>query len=218
MSCDVQSVSEAEAESEHSGSRSRSKWLAFVIVGAVLLAVLTDPDSLVERVPIPYAVATGVLGFGGGLYAVVQIDPPLEKRGWRGYLAIIAFPFIALFLASLLGRRAFETVPFVGFAPLQMTVEAPIVSMMSGRSGPHAEVKIDPASREIRVSVSHDLYARLDAYRQPGRDCLTLTVQTGRFGVQRALVPAPLGGGLGPEQLHPCPAEVAAWAAIREGS
>ena len=201
-----------------SGPRPRSKWLAVVVIGAIFLAVITDPDSLVERVPIPYAVATGILGFGGGLYAVIRIDPPLEKRGWRGYVAIIGLPFIALFIASLLGRRAFETAAFAGFAPSERTVEAPIVAMMSGKSGPHADVKIEPTSREIRVPVSHDLYGRLDAHRYPGRDCLTLTVQTGRFGVRRALIPAPLSGGLGPEQLRPCPAEVAAWAAIRDGS
>jgi len=218
VTCDVRCVSEAKAERAHSGPDLRSKWLPIIIAGAVLLAVITDPDSLVERVPIPYAVVIGVLGFGGGLYAVIRINPPLEKRGWRGYLAIIALPFIALFIASLLGRMAFETAAFAGVAPSQMNVEAPIVDMISGRSGPHAEVKIEPASREFRVSVTHDLYARLDAYRYPGRDCLTLTVQTGRFGVRRALIPAPLSRGLGPDHLHPCPAEVTTWAAIRDGS
>jgi hypothetical protein len=161
---------------------------------------------------------TGVLGFGGGLYAVFRLQPRLEKQGWRGYVVVVALPFMALFIASLLDRFAFETVAFVAFAPSEITVEAPIVDMTSGKSGPHADVKIDPISREIRVSVTSDLYARLDAYRFPGRDCLTLTVQTGRFGVRRALIPAPLSGGLGLEQLHPCPAEITAWAAIRNGS
>ena len=218
---DVNYVSESEVEaiSNPSGRPSpRSKWFAPTVGGLVILAVFADPDGLVDRVPILYAIVTGVLGFGCGLYAVVRLQPRLETQGWRGYVAVVALPLIAIFFASRLGRFAFETAAFAGFAASASTVEAPFVGMSSGKSGPHGDVKIDPTSREIRVSVTGDLYARLDAHRYPGRDCLTLTVQTGRFGVRRALIPAPLSKGLESERLHPCPAEVTAWAAIRSGS
>ena len=213
------SESEVEAISNPSGRPSpRSKWFAPTVGGLVILAVFADPDGLVDRVPILYAIVTGVLGFGCGLYAVVRLQPRLETRGWRGYVAVVALPLVAVFFASRLGRFAFETAAFAGFAASASTVEAPFVGMSSGKSGPHGDVKIDPTSREIRVSVTGDLYPRLDAHRYPGRDCLTLTVQTGRFGVRRALIPAPLSKGLESERLHPCPAEVTAWAAIRSGS
>jgi len=213
------SESEVEAISNPSGRPSpRSKWFAPTVGGLVILAVFADPDGLVDRVPILYAIVTGVLGFGCGLYAVVRLQPRLETQGWRGYVAVVALPLIAIFFALRLGRFAFETAAFAGFAASASTVEAPFVGMSSGKSGSHGDVKIDPTSREIRVSVTGDLYARLDAHRYPGRDCLTLTVQTGRFGVRRALIPAPLSKGLESERLHPCPAEVTAWAAIRSGS
>ena len=213
----------SEAEVEAIGNTSdrpspRWKWLALTSGGLTLLTVFANPDGLVDRVPIPYAIVTGVLGFGGGLYAVVRLQRRLETQGWRGYVAVIALPLIAVFFASRLGRLAFETAAFVGFASSANPVEAPFVGMSSGKSGPHGYVKVDPTSREIWVSVTGDLYAGLDAHRYPGRDCVTLTVQTGRFGVRRALIPAPLSEGLGSERLHPCPAEVTAWAAIGSGS
>jgi hypothetical protein len=214
-------VSEAEVKaiSNPSGRASAlSKWFTLTVGGLAILAVFAYPDGLVDRVPILYAIVTGVLGFGGGLYAVVRLERRLETQGWRGYAAVVGLPLIAVFFASRLGRFAFEIAAFAGVAASASAVEAPFVGMSSGKSGPHGDVKIDPTSREIRVSVSGDLYARLDAHRYPGRDCITLTVQTGRFGVRRALIPAPLSGGLESERLHPCPAEVTAWAAIRSGS
>jgi hypothetical protein len=177
-----------------------------------------DPDGLVERVPLPYAIVTGAIGFVGGLYAVIRQQLKLKKQGWRGYFAMVALPFMTLFITTLLGRFALEEIAFAGFAPSEKTVEAPIVDMTSGKWGQHADVKFGPTSREISVSVTSDLYARLDAYRYPGRDCLTLAVQTGRFRVQRALIPVAFSEGLGTEKLHPCPADVTAWAAIRDGS
>ena len=196
----------------------RLKWLALIVVGLAVLTVLTDSDGLVDRVPILYAIATGLLGFGGGLYGAYQLLPQLETQGWRGYVAVITLPLLAVYFASEMGRFAFEKAAFAAFQPSEIAVEAPFVDMSSGRSGPHAYVKIGPTSRRIRVSVTGDLYARLDAFRYPGRDCLTLKVQTGRFGVRRALIPAPLSGGFGTEQFHPCPSEIGTWAADRNGS
>jgi multidrug transporter EmrE-like cation transporter len=214
-------VSETElqalTETPEAASR-RSKWLAFTIVGVVVAVFFADPDALVDQVPVAYAIATGALGFAGGLYSVYRLKSQLEKQGRRGSIAMISLPLMSLYIATRLGRSAFEAAAFTGVTPAQMTVIAPVVGMSSGRSGPHAAVKIDPASRELNVSVTYALYAQLDAYRYPGRDCLNLPVQTGRFGIRRAVIPWRLSDGLDLAQLNPCPEATIAWASIKNGS
>jgi len=196
---------EAQAEGEPPPKPfDRSKWLLISIIVILGALITINADGLVERVPLPYAITTSALGAGSGLYGVLRITPRLERQGWRGVVAMFVLPLFALFIGSWVGRYVYEVIAFVGVTPSEKAVLAPIVDMTSGRSGPRAIVKIDPASRELRVSVTHDLYAQLDTYRYPGRDCLILMVQTGRFGVRRALIPSLFSADVGLEKLRPC--------------
>lgn len=192
--------------------RQSLKWLALF---GIVVALASHADGLVDRVPALYAIVIGLLGFGGGIYAAVRLQTRFETQGWRGYLATFVLPFMMLIIFARLGRLAFEAIAFSGVPPSGVTIAAPIIDMSSRKLGTHASIKIDPSSREIRVSVTQDLYERMDAYRFPGRDCLTLIVQTGRFGIRRAVVPAPFDQGIGVEKLRPCPADVTTWAVAK---
>lgn len=52
-----------------------------------------------------------------------------------------------------------------------------------------ATVVPDGGTRRITVNVAQDLYGKLDPYRARGRDCLVFTMQIGRGGVRRIVVP-----------------------------
>src|SRR5262249_1676508 len=146
-------------------------------------------------------------GFAAGIYFVVRNQAALAAKGWRGNVAVLVAPFLSLVLAAYLGRMGYEAIGFAGATPAAAEGRAPIIDTDLTRSGSHiAVVTTGPGTRELRVNVTRDLYSRLDAYRHPGRDCLILTVQTGRYGIRRALLPTVLTRGVDVDRLVPCPA------------
>lgn len=162
--------------------------------------------------PLAYAIAFDAAGLVAGLYFVWRMQDQLKSRGASGYLAVIGMPVMTIVAASFGGRALYEAIGFTGVTPTDITVNAPVVDMTSGRSGRRAIIKVDPASREIWVDVTSGLFSRLDAYRHPGRDCLKLHVQAGRFGIRRAIVPGFLNDDVDVDRFGACPAKVAAWA------
>ena len=197
---------------EHPIRLGRKMALIILLCAASLVAVgLMHGNELVDHVPTLFAIISGGLGFAGGLFIDVKFGARFKAHGWRGYMAICALPFVAVLLASYLGRLAYEMMGFVGITPTEVRSAAPIIGMTNGKSGPHAIVKLDPTSREIWTSVTYDVYNRLDAHRHPARDCLILAVQTGRFGIRRVILPGRFGF-VDSSQLETCPSTVTSWA------
>ena len=205
-------MSDVTASPAANGVAPRKRAIALLTIFvflSLLMASLLHGDELVDHLPLPYEIACGVLGLVVGLYFVVKAQDRFKAQGFRGYLAVLVAPIIAVVLGTYVGRLAYETMGFAGAAVTDTRVDAPIIDMSSGRSGLHAIVTIGLGSREIRASVTRDLYDQLDAYRHPGRDCLVLTVQTGRYGMRRAVLPGLFEKAVDVDRLKKCPATAA---------
>lgn len=164
----------------------------------------------VDHVPPIYAIIWYLLVFAFWPRACIWI---YKIKGSRNYIGELSLLVTALILATYLGRQLYQIIGFAGVEPLEVQTTGSIVGMSAGKSGLRAIVKISPDSREIWVSVTSDLFDRLDAVRYPGRDCLKMTVQTGRFGIRRAVAPRHFGRPIDLDQLESCPPDVASWSA-----
>lgn len=202
-------MSDAAASLTKNTTAPRKRVIVLLVIAAflfLLVASLLHGDELVDHLPLPYEIAWGALGLAGGLYGIVKIQDRLKERGWRGYAAALVAPVLAVAIGTYVGRLVYESIGFAGETPIETSVEAPIINMSSGRSGLHAIVTIGPGSREISASVTGGLYDQLDAYRHPGRDCLVLTVQTGRYNIRRAVLPGLFERSLDIDRLKTCAA------------
>jgi hypothetical protein len=105
-------------------------------------------------------------------------------------MAHIGTPIFALAIGTFLARTSVEAASFVGLSPLSTPTEAVVVGLGSQKWGQHsATVSFGPGTRKVDVEVTPDLYYRLEPYRAPGRDCLELTTETGRWGFRRTMLP-----------------------------
>jgi len=189
----------------------KTKWVVAICV-AILIAIIayTDGGDLVDHVPLIYAIIWLLLGVYSWLRVCIWIHRVKDSASVN-YVGSFSLLVIVLLLAPSMGRQLYQIIGFAGVEPLEIQSTGSIVGMSAGKSGLRAIVKMSPDSREIWVGVTSDLFDRLDAVRYPGRDCLKMTVQTGRFGIRRAVVPRHFGHQIDLDQLESCPAEVASW-------
>ena len=150
-------------------------------------SALIEPIEPILRI---IGIATGgALGFYFSRWLASQPSPAI--RDWRFYLGIAAFPLFGLGVGSYSMRTFFEMRMFYAFdtQPAQMSMKVIDISSNNGFS---ATVRARDGARDVKVEIDGNLYANLEPYRFPGRDCLSLPVQIGRNGVRRLMLPATL--------------------------
>lgn len=117
---------------------------------------------------------------------------------------------LAVVTATYLGRWAFELAAFTGGATDRHKIELRIMGILDGKSGKFVYLRSSATDREIRVKITKTLYVELAAIRPPLWSlrfasepyCIALESEFGRWGAQRARVPASWDAGL--TDYHTC--------------
>jgi hypothetical protein len=170
-----------------------SKSARIALLGVLLLFVvllLVDRASLVDPIPLPMTIVSAAIGFGGGLWLCLRMPFPSYMGGFRRALARLTLPVFCALIATFFTRVAVEHAAFVGLRPAETLVEAQVLSAGQERNGGQfATVTFGPGTRSVDVEISSELYDRLDPVRVPGRDCMILSAESGRFGLRRTMLP-----------------------------
>jgi len=210
-----------ELQSDQPPTAKRKAWMWSIVGGLaviILLELTCRRSALVMPMPQAWRFAGVFMGaaFGCWFGYWLSHQPKAKQGGWRIYLAIAATPLFGAAIGSHAARTIYEVAAFFVFdaKPSQMSVA---VNGMSSRRGFSATVqgyqfrqRLLVDAREVHVEIDGTLYANLEPYRHPGRDCLSLPIQIGRNGVMRFVLPAawfdePLGIG----HLTSCPSRPA---------
>lgn len=187
--------------------RSKAVAVAVLVVIPLLLAEAAfHRGALIDHIPFALTLAGTTCGFLGGLGMDVLISrSKARERAFRFAVAMAGVPIFGGLVGSYYARVAYEFIAFTGYISQHTTLTAPVTSISTGRSGPAAYVVPYEGARELRVRISSALYDRLEPIRMPGRDCLTLSIEIGRNGVKRAILPAWFNTSMGSGQWVQCP-------------
>ncbi len=191
---------EKEQTKIHISAKQKSlRWLIFGITCLFFLLEMTfHRSALVEQI-IPAWRFTGILvGIILGCWIVYwyTLQPKAKLSDWRIYLGFFMLPFIGAATGSYAARSMYEFKAFYGYdtAPIQLNL---MVKSISSRNSLTANVTafkildgVKVEGREVKVEIDGTLYANLEPYRQPGRDCLSLPAQIGRNGIRRLVLSA----------------------------
>jgi hypothetical protein len=160
--------------------------------------------ALVDPLPSWATIAAATAGGAAGFYLLILLDPWLKKqRDWRTYAAIVTTPVMSAMLATFYLRTAVEVAAFTGATTRVETINAEVTDIGTRR---RAHVRTAPNARTLSINIDSDLRAELDPRRAPGRDCLRITVETGRWGIRRTQTPAVFDKRFGIDRLVPCTA------------
>lgn len=163
-------------------------------------------SQLVDPVPTGLWLGFVAIGLVPVLGMIFLIATRASAIGAKAYLAMTLIALVTILALSYASRLAYEAIGFTAVTPGEAALTGPIIDMSQGKNlNDIATVKLGPDTRELRVYISRDLYNRLDAHRHPGRDCMTLTVQTGRYGIRRAMLPATFVDPITADRVTPCP-------------
>jgi hypothetical protein len=170
-----------------------SRGARVALLGIVLIVValsLIDPASLVDPIPPPLTVMSAAAGLAGGIWLSLRMRFPSYMGAIRRALGRMAAPIFGAMIATFFARVGVEAAGFVGLNPAETHIQAHVLSRGLERSGGQfAQVYFGPGTRSVYVEISSDLYDQLDPIRAPGRDCIVLSIQTGRFGLRRTMLP-----------------------------
>lgn len=111
-------------------------------------------------------------------------------------------PVLSAVLATFYLRAAVEMAAFAEASTHIETVQAEVV----GKTKRSVEARTHRDARTLWIRADADLRAQLDPRRTPGRDCLIIGVETGRWGVRRTRLPNAFDDGFGIDRLVPCTA------------
>lgn len=181
--------------------------LLTVPIVEIVFAIFMHRSALVFWPDRTLMMAACVAGAGLGLWVFLLFDKHMaEPKGFREAMGRFLFPVITLLAAWYSAMLSYE---YAHFAAADTTTKAVTVEVTDlnrpNYFGHTANFILDGRSRSVRADITRDLYYRLDPNRHPGRDCLRVTVETGRNGVERYLLPARvLDPGLGAESWVDC--------------
>lgn len=167
----------------------------FLGVGALVVGLETfQRANLADHIPTPLTIIGVILGYLLGLWVALAFYDLTEgmTRSPRQKIAMIAFPFLCLFMGTFLARALFLQAAFVGLNPVTATSEVRVVSRATrcGRTllgHCRVNVKLASGSREFRLLVSPDLYRAIGPGRSINNPCLQLGVQIGRWGYRQVI-------------------------------
>ena len=170
-----------------------SRGAGVALLGVALLATLIellDRATLVDPIPLPLTFASAAIGFAGGIWLALGMRFPSYIGGFRRALGRITMPIFGAIVATFFVRVAVERVAFVGLSPTETLVEAHVESAGQERNGGQfASVSFGPGTRSVNVEISPELFDQLLPFRASRQDCIMLSVQEGRFGLRRTMLP-----------------------------
>lgn len=180
-----------------------AKAILLVIVGW-LLCLLLQRASLIDHIPIWATLTGSTMGAGFAAYLSYRV---FTKGGsaltGRSLATLALLPIFGIFLGTYIARTVWEGVAFTGVDTQTVALPAKVTSIDT-KWRDKATVIVGAESREIQVRVSNELFARLEPWRAPGRDCLILPIETGRFGARRVILPNYLEESWGLEHYASC--------------
>lgn len=176
--------------------------LALIAVGMV--PFLFHRGALIDHILAVYTIGAALTGAVFGCFLSAWVGPlTLRESGFRGILLILAIPIIAIVIATFYARMVVETIAFTGVNATISELKAPITGKNAKWSASF-DLAPEPGSRTMIVRVTSEAYAQAEPYRQPGRDCLLVKIETGRGGVRRMLVPNLLDASIEADRVVPC--------------
>lgn len=179
-----------------STTTNRARRLGFAVWGVIILLELAldlaGRANLVDRIPAAITFTSGAASFAAGVWLSFGLQPPPASFGdsVRQTVVRLGMPLFAMFTGTFLARTAVEAAAFAGMSPTRTPSEAFVINEYRSKWGElSAGVSFGPGKREVDVEITPDLFYRLEPYRAPGRDCLVLSTETGRWGVRRSMLP-----------------------------
>ena len=167
--------------------------LPIAIFGLLSLALALDLGeraTLVDPIAPEITIASVAVSVAAGVWLGLNVKPPAYMGQLRRTIAQIGLPIIFAVAGSFLARVAVETVAFAGLKPSDGPITAFVTNKASGKWGQRsAFVSFGLGTREVEIPITSALDDQLQPWRAPGRDCLSLTVETGRWGIRRTMLP-----------------------------
>lgn len=179
--------------------------LIFGTIAVLLFAGFFQRTALVDHIPV-WATALGAMSgcaLGSWLSFRIYRKGPRQATA-RMVLALVGLPICGIFLGTYVARSAVETAAFAGVRTTSSEVLGGVVDKDT-KWKDKAGVLIGTGGREIDVRVTPDVYSSLEPWRAPGRDCLRVPIETGRWGYRRAIVPNYLDHAWDTERFQMCP-------------
>ncbi len=181
--------------------------LALLLAVVLFFLSLMREGTIVTETPPVLKGCVVLAGLICGAVAAFHIFIQAEAFGDRKSVLVLAgMPVFTAVLFMYGFRLAEEALGFVNFAATIRIIPAEVTGASNGKSGPMAYATPFSGAREINLRATPELLIKLDPVRVPGRDCLLIPLETGRFGIQRTFSPIPFGRKIGVEALQPCPA------------
>ena len=201
-------------------ARGRTKRPA-VAIGLLALIAFAGADLFLHRGALLDPISSGAQLTGVVVGVVVGVGIALALSAylaWSGdkvlkgivgiqvAFSIFVLPFFGGFAGSYYARVVVEQSSFYSISPTHSEIKAEVTGKSAGRGARPtlATVRPYPGGRTLQVRIDNGLYRSLDPWRSPGRDCLTLDVETGRNGVRRAVLPNVFDDPLGLDSLGLC--------------
>ncbi len=196
----------AEGTAKESEKPSRRFAVISILAAAALFApIFLHGNELIDHMPSIYTVLGAAIGFGVGVFIDYKAAAGLLSRGARGYVAMTVPPLFGILIGTHYSRLIYEEAAFISTKAEIRQMATPVTSFRHGRYGiTWGYVIPGDDARKLQIKITGDLYDRLDPYRHPGRDCLLMHIQTGRWGVRRAILPAPINHGVDVDDLRRC--------------
>ncbi|MBY0342459.1 MAG: hypothetical protein K2Q29_01260 [Sphingomonadales bacterium] len=169
--------------------------------------------NLCDPLPWQITLPSGLIGAEFGLLASVQISEliPRRKLTWLVVTAV-GLPLLGMGSGTLLARSIALQAAFAGITPKQKAVLMPIKDADSHRRGRRYSrsrsysitISLPDGAREFSLRATKTLYAEVGPSPEPGKHCIRMTVEEGRWGLRRAIGPNRLDGPLSLDALVPC--------------
>jgi hypothetical protein len=175
-------------------------------VGGSSAIALLQRANLVDPSPVWTTGLGAVVGFSIGAWLSVRVYRNAgENLSRRQMLGLFALPLLAIFFGTFSARFLFEAAAFGGIDGPSVNALGTVASKDTKWQN-KATISLGPNGRHVQVRTAPELYSTLEPWRSPGRDCLKLTIETGRWGVRRVILPNYLDRAWGLEHYQPCPA------------
>lgn len=169
--------------------------------------------NLCDPLPWQITLPAGLIGAVMGLLAAVQISGgiPRRKVTWL-VVAAVGLPLLGIGAGTLLARSIALQAAFAGITPVQETVLMPVKDADSFRRGRRysrrkaysVTVSLPDGAREFSIPASKALFEAVGPSPEPGRHCIRMTVEEGRWGLRRAIGRNRFDRPLDTDALAPC--------------
>ena len=169
----------------------RMSWGVILVLAILFSLAFVQRATLLDRMPWPITAFSVIFGLVLGAWSGDTLSrSPRLKDDWRRLLLIFGIPIAAIVAATFLARSIISFSAFAAFEPQQSTILGKVDDIRHSRGGTlHASLNFGPQFRDTEIKVTDGLYDTLEPHRFPGRDCILLRMETGRWGYRRVRMP-----------------------------